>query len=96
MDCSGLYGSFFGMPGVNGSFLVGGSFFGESKNDPEGGFCPENKLLPYTTGRSGPLGRFSVCPWIIPFPWYIYTLKSTHPGCTLLLNTPTLLDVSCL
>ena len=78
MDCSGLYGSFFGMPGVNGSFLVGGSFFGESKNDPEGGFCPENKLLPYTTGRSGSSGSFFGLPLDNPLSLvYLYTKKYT-------------------
>ena len=43
-----------------------GSFFGESKNDPEEGFCPENKLRLFTTvgrmGRSGSSGSFFGMP----------------------------------
>ena len=45
-----------------------GSFFGESKNDPEEKFCPENKLRLFTTvgcmGRSGSSGSFFGMPFL--------------------------------
>ena len=45
-----------------------GSFFGDSKNNPERGFCPENKFRSFTTvgrmGRSGFSGSFFGMPII--------------------------------
>ena len=50
-----------------GRFSVSGSFFGESKNDPQVIFYKQNKLHPFTSvgrmGRSGSSGSFFGTPF---------------------------------
>ena len=51
-----------------GRFSVSGSFFGESKNDPQEKFVPKNKLHPLTSvgrmGRSRSSGSFFGTPMV--------------------------------